>query len=234
MVIRKQVLAVAERLVQQHFPACSLAVLGGSVAKDQATLYSDLDMVIYDNSKQFPFRKTIMASGWVVELFILNSLSYRDIFDAGIHEGNPTLQRIVVEGEIIWADEEGHRIVGEARADLDYGPMPWGDYELEQARYEITEHIHDLQGSVQRCETWFVVNRLSEALCKLALRANGQWIGEGKHLIRNLREFDPEKATTLERALAELYQNDAIGQLIELSLQWLVPYGGPLREGYEE
>lgn len=232
--MRKDALEAAKGLVQQDFPGCSLAVLGGSVTGKHATIYSDLDIVIYDDTQELPFRRTVMASGWVTELFMLNSSSYRELFDAGIHEGNPTLQRIIAEGEVIRADDDGFDILEEARADLAYGPMPWGIYEFDQARYEITEHIQDLKGSTQRCETWFVVNRLNEALCKLILRANNQWTGEGKHLIRNLREFDPEKAAALEAALAELYRNDSMEQLIDLSLQWLEPYGGPLLEGYEE
>lgn len=234
MLVRKDALEAAKCLVEQDFPGCSLAVLGGSVTMDQATLYSDLDIVIYDDNRELPFRRTVMASGWITELFILNSSSYRELFDAGIHAGNPTLQRIIAEGEVILASDDGLDILEEARADLAYGPMPWGSYELDQARYEITEHIQDLKGSAQRCETWFVVSRLSEALCKLMLRANNQWIGEGKHLIRNLKGFDAEKAAALETALAQLYRNDTLEQLIDLSLQWLEPYGGPLLEGYEE
>ncbi|MFB5265919.1 nucleotidyltransferase domain-containing protein [Paenibacillus enshidis] len=232
--MRKEALEAAKCLIQQDFPNCSLAVLGGSVIRDQATPYSDLDIVIYDDSQELPFRRTVTTFGWITELFMLNSSSYRELFDAGIHGGNPTLQRIIAEGEVIRAVDDGLDILEEACADLDYGPMPWGDYELDQARYEITEHIQDLKGSVQLCETWFVVSRLSEALCKLMLRANNQWIGEGKHLIRNLRGFDAEKGAALEAALEELYRNDSMEQLITLGLQWLEPYGGPLLEGFEE
>ncbi|MDP4097259.1 nucleotidyltransferase domain-containing protein [Paenibacillus sp. P96] len=231
--MRKEALEAAKSLVHLDFPDCSLAVLGGSAVRKQVTLYSDLDIVIYDNSKELPFRKTVAAFGWVTELFILNSTSYRELFDAGINEGNPTLQRIIAEGEVIRADEDGLEVLEEARADLAYGPMPWGEYELDHARYEITEHIQDLKGSTQLCETWFVASKLSEALCKLMLRANNQWIGEGKHLIRNLRLFDPEKGTALEAGLEELYRNDSMEQLIALTLQWLEPYGGPLLEGFE-
>ncbi|MFB5762521.1 nucleotidyltransferase domain-containing protein [Paenibacillus medicaginis] len=232
--MRKEALEAAKCLIRKDFPNCSLAVLGGSVIRDQATPYSDLDIVIYDDSQELPFRRTIMTFGWITELFMLNSSSYRELFDVGIHGGNPTLQRIIAEGEVIRAVDDGLDVLEEACADLDYGPMPWGDYELDLARYEITEHIQDLKGSVQICETWFVASRLSEALCRLILRANNQWIGEGKHLIRNLRGFDAEKGAALEAALEELYRNDSIEQLITLSLQWLEPYGGPLLEGFEE
>lgn len=232
--MRKKAIEAAEKLIHSEFPACMLAVLGGSVIKAEANPYSDLDIVILDDETDFPFRKTLKAYGWIIELFILNSNSYREIFDAGIYEANPTLQRILTEGIVIKADAEGKGILEEAREDLSYGPMPWNTHEIDHARYEITEHIEDLKGSVRRGETWFIANKLSVLLCKFVLRVNCRWVGEGKHLFRILTSFAPNIGEQLECALDELYRNNNLTPLMNLSLEIIEPYGGPLLEGFEE
>lgn len=228
----------ARQLILRDYPNCLIAVLGGSAGREEHNEQSDLDIVVIDDSMEDRIedlhRKTIESYGWVVELFFLTTSGYREQFDVGVLAGNPTLQRILAEGKVLWSSPEGDKIREEAQSDLDYGPLPYTSFDIDAARYSITEFMMDLQGSNERVEMWFVAHKLTTLLCEFILRANQQWTGEGKTLYRLLSAFDSSIAEDLENALEMLYVHDDREALLELVPRLLYPYGGPHLIGYEE
>ncbi|MNS34044.1 hypothetical protein D3C72_661660 [compost metagenome] len=224
----------AELFVLDNFPKCSLAILGGSGSRNDHNIHSDLDIVIVDDTTGIACQKTIKAYDWIIECFVLTSSSYRDIFNEGIYAANPSLQRMLNEGQIIKSDEDGVRVIEEARTDLAYGPIPWSLNEIDFHRYVITDLLEDLRGGEPTPELWFIVNRLVVALCEFHLRVNQQWIGEGKHLFRALKSFDPIMAESLDSALQAFYSGMDCDPFEALILRTLGPYGGTLLDGFEQ
>lgn len=224
----------ARKFVDQYYPRCILAVLGGSGSRNDLNPYSDLDLVIIDDTDEEPYRKTTRAYGWIMECFIITRATYRYFFDEGINSANPSLQRMMTEGIQLRCQETGLELLEEARTDLEYGPMPWSSSEVDLARYRITETIEDLKGSNERCELWFTANKLVQLICEFHLRVNRQWIGEGKHLYRLLKSYDPRIAQELESALSLFYDKNNSEAFIALCLNTIAPYGGPLLDGFEQ
>lgn len=224
----------AELFVHNNFPKCSLAVLGGSSSRNDTNAHSDLDIVILDDTTEIAYHKTIKAYDWIIECFVLTSSSYRDIFNEGIYAANPSLQRMLNEGHIIRCEEDGLRVIEEAQTDLDFGPMPWSLNEINLQRYVITDLLEDLRGGEPTTELWFIVNRLVVALCEFHLRVHQQWIGEGKHLFRALKSFDPNIAESLDSALQAFYLRMNCDPLEALILRTLGPYGGTILDGFEQ
>lgn len=233
--MRKKPVEVAERLVHRDYPDCLLAVLGGSASRGEHTEFSDLDIVIVDDQVTDSYeRNTVEFENWIVELFFLNSMGFREIFDAGVEVSNPTLQKILAEGIILRSTPEGLEVREEARQDLEYGPMPWSSFDIERQRYIITEYMMDLKGASAYMDVWFTANRLSTILCEFVLRSNNRWIGEGKTLYRLLALFDGQKAAELEEALERLYRHNQKDRLLSLAARWIEPFGGPFLTGYVE
>jgi hypothetical protein len=223
----------AVRFVNEHFPNCMLAVLGGSASTSDYNDDSDLDIVIVKRDEHDFFRKILTAYDWTIECIVITSDNYRELFDEGIHRANPGLQRMISDGMIILADEEGLAIREEARSDLAYGPMPWSSYEVEYARYMISDFTMDLSGARNACERWFIVNRIVQLISELILRSQSRWVGEGKHLYRALSDCSPELTAQLESSLKSLYTENDAGEFIGFCKKVLEPYGGLGTEGYE-
>jgi len=223
----------AGRFIDRFYPDCLLAVLGGSSGSKKETDFSDLDIVIVDDSAQGPYRATSKADDWIIECFVLTSSSYRDLFDEGIHAANPSLQRMLHEGIPIKCSEAGQGVIQEARSDLLYGPMPWSPSERDAQRYFISDFLEDIKAGGSFAESWFIVSRLVTALCEFKLRANQQWIAEGKHLFREVKKFDPPFANKLEASLQAFCLEANCEGLTNLILETLEPYGGLLLEGFE-
>jgi len=224
----------AAAFVASAHPDCLLAVLGGSAGRSaSAAPGSDLDVVVVERAEPDAFRRVTTAFGWVVEVFRLSPSTYRDAFDEGIAAANPSLQRMLAEGTVIRSSAVGDRIVEEAKADLAFGPMPWSDAEIDYARYMIANYLDDVVGALSRAERWFAAIRLIESIAEFALRANGRWSGDGKHLHQQLAAFSPAAAKGLEEAIEALFGKDDDAPLVDLCLRTLEPFGGPLTIGYE-
>lgn len=224
----------AERIIEDYYPGCLLAVLGGSAGRGEFNDYSDLDIAVLERDGEELQRKTIEACGWVVELFLLPVGVYRTYFDQGIMAGNPTLQRIIAEGKVIRRTPEGDEVLREAQSDLRYGPLPLASSDIDAYRYMITEYISDLRSVRPGAELWFTVQKITTLLSEFVLRVHNQWTGEGKALFRQLSAFDPDFSQRLEQALEAIYHQEKPGLLIDLCADMLNPYGGFLLVGYEE
>ena len=64
-------------IITSHFPNCDVALLGGSVARGEATKTSDLDIVIIDPSLSSCYRESFYSNGWPVEVFVHNFETYK-------------------------------------------------------------------------------------------------------------------------------------------------------------
>lgn len=224
----------AERFIAVHFPACEAAILAGSVVQGGSTDTSDLDIVIIDESVPGPFRRTYKAFGWVIEAFVLTEETYRYFFDQAIESAIPSLLRMCAEGVALRGHEAACGLADEARRDLLAGPPAWSRQELDRARYEIGEALHDLLGTDHRGEGIFIAGKLAEGLAAFALRTGGQWLGDGKWMYRGLERFNPGLSRELLEALNAYYKLDRKEPLAMYTLSLLEPYGGILTEGYSE
>ncbi|MEK8132181.1 nucleotidyltransferase domain-containing protein [Paenibacillus filicis] len=224
----------AARFIETYFPHCEGAVWAGSAAHGEATEDSDVDLVIFDEAQETPFRRTYRDFGWVIEAFVLNRESYRYFFDVAIDSAVPSLLRMCAFGIPLCGQSEIRSILEEARQDFTAGPPAWGTYELTRARYELSELAADLSGARDRQEGWFVAAELAQRLAVFKLRVNRCWIGEGKWLIRELTEYDPAAGRGLVAALEAYYLQHNCVELLTLTDAWLAPYGGRLDEGYFE
>jgi len=231
--MRPSPIEAAARYVAAEHPGCLLAVLGGSAGRGEHGPDSDLDLVIVERGESGRFRKVSAFSGWVIDSFILSLSGYRELFDAGLREANPSLQRMIAEGTVIRRTARGMRIVEEARADLAFGPLPWSSDEIDEARNRLSETMADLARSPSREERLFIAGRLALLAAEFHLRTSRRWIGEGKHLYRSLRECSPERAAALGAALEALCARGDPSPLLAECRSILEPFGGELIVGYE-
>lgn len=147
---------------------------------------------------------------------------------------NPTLQRITAEGKVLHLLPEGEEVRAEARHDLNYGPMPLMQADIDEYRYMITEYVQDLKNPKRDGEKWFTVQKIMTVLCEFVLRVNREWTGEGKMLFRLFHRFSTALGDQLEVSLSAMYRQDDPSLLLAFTEQVLSPFGGILLVGYEE
>jgi hypothetical protein len=223
----------AQHFVEQAFPTCDAAFLGGSVMRGEATATSDLDMVIVTRETQIAYRQSLYAFGWPVEAFVHTPVSYRAFFTSDVQRRRPSLPRMCAEG-IILIDRDGNaqRIKQEAQVLLDQGPEPLSAAEVTQLRYQLTDNLDDFAGSVRPGESFFIAATVAELATELILGHHRQWIGKGKWVPRALHAFDAQLAQRLTDALESFSQREEKDRLLVFAQDALELVGGRLFDGY--
>jgi hypothetical protein len=222
----------AQAFVDERFPECSVAVVGGSVFRGARTPTSDLDIVIVTDREDAPFRASYLERGWPVEAFIHTERSFWWFVEREVERRRPTLTQIWVEGVVLRDTAAlAGRIRAEAAAILQRGPAPLTDDEVTGFRYRITDALDDLIGSSDEGERLLIASDLAAAATELILLSRGRWIGRGKWVIRALRQVDTGLAEALERSLLANAAGDR-EPLTHFAEEALRPHGGRLFEGY--
>lgn len=222
----------AKRFVHTRFPCCDAAFLAGSSVTGRLNPGSDLDILIIDKTQETPFKFNTSRFGWIIEAFVMTPETVDSFFEEAQKTGIPTLIRMCAEGKLIKDEGIAESVREKARRLLPIGPMEWTFAELDQARYDITECLEDLEGAERHEEHLFTVNQLVSHLQHFILRSNGRWIGEGKWALRSLEAFDQSLSSEFIQVLDGFYKHGENAPLIAFSDRILAPFGGRLREGW--
>lgn len=225
---------IVKSIANELLADCDVVLFSGSFAKLEHNFNSDIDVVAFSKSVEEPFRQVISSAGWPVELFVFPAASYRKLLEINISKGVPTLMRMIAEGKIIVDNGSAAKLKQEAAQALASGPREWTLDEMNAYRFQMTEHIHDLEGTDQQEEAQFIAVHLLTLCCHFWLRVNRKWIGEGKWLKRELERENPPLYHRGVKGLQTVFQTGESKPLIDWADRIMLPYGGRLYEGYME
>jgi len=229
---RLSALETAQKFVNERFPDCDAALLAGSVTRGEATVTSDLDIVIFHKDIASPRRESLIAYGWPIEVFVHNLQSYKLFFESDIKRARPSLPRMVSEGKVIRESDFVREIIDEAKRIIELGPEELTEKEIELKRYFITDTLDDFIGSDNKAEEIFIAGTLAEQLQEFVLRANKRWVGKSKWVVRELNHYDPVFTEQFVEAFSHYYSTGNKNMVIELAEQILEPFGGRLFDGF--
>ena len=227
---RPQPLHVAGIVVDTEVPERAIALLAGSFVRGDATPRSDLDIVVVGAGPAY--RESLIAQGYPVELFVHNRRSLEHFFAADIKRLRPSLLRMVAESVVV-RDQHGGAAELQARAQerLLAGPGTMTRAECDARRYAVTDRLDDLEGASDAAERLLIGQTLARGAAELWLLSQGQWLGQGKWLVRMMRLRDPATAEALVAALRRLAEDES-GPLIAFAEAVLRRTGGRLFAGF--
>ncbi|MEM5478058.1 nucleotidyltransferase domain-containing protein [Pacificibacter sp. AS14] len=227
-------LSAANKIRDQFFPTASACLLAGSVVRDEATAYSDLDLVVVFESVENAVRQSFTFEGWPVEAFIHDAQTLEYFFrEVDRPSGVPSLPNMVNEGiEIPDETECGGLLKGLATQILEEGPIPWGQKERENSRYAISDMVEDIREPRNSDELRIVVSNLYAATADHFFRSQNQWSAKGKSIPRRLMSVDPEFYQRFTDAFENAFTKEDTASVIHLCERVLEPDGGFLFQGY--
>ncbi len=223
-----------------RWPDARVAIIGGSIARGEATPTSDIDLLLVFDRVDRAWRDTLKVGPQTVELFGHDPATF-DYFCREIDRpgGRMPLANMVADGLNVLDDAPSSRAAaawlrGHAQRLLDLGPPALTPAVLASRRYEITTLLEDLLDATAPDELLATAVKLYDALAGFALRAAGAWTGTGKHLARRLRAVDPSLAADLVAAMDALGADPAAAKALfdTAARRTLAPHGGLLLEGY--
>lgn len=218
--------ADARALVDELFPQARWAVLAGSVITADRTAGSDLDIVVLlpDDDPQAPHRDSRYFRDWPVELFVHDEQTMAHYLAKELAIRKAHLHRMVARSVALVGDPSAWQ--AECDGVLTKGPAPLTAAERDYARYGLTDLIDDLVHATDAGEKTVIAATAWTATAQNALAFADHWAGNGKWLLRALRDLDRDLA---DRWLAAHDDTDAVAAIAR---EVLDRAGGPLFEGF--
>lgn len=226
-------LDAARAVIAEQFPSAVAAFLGGSALTRFRTATSDLDLVVVLPTLPAPYRQTVRAHGWLVELFVHTRRSLDHFCATDIAARRAPLLDLCASGAVLIShDGVAEAIQSGARQTLAAGPAPLTGEEQERRRYHLTGLLDDLEGCTDPAEIPFIAAEILQKASEFALLGARHWLGTGKWLLRRLAELDPARAHDLVEAHRVTVAEGDRTSLLTVAGEILRRSGGPLREGY--
>jgi hypothetical protein len=230
--VRDEIRQIAQQFIAAHYPESDAVWIGGSAVQGNLTNESDIDLVIMDEAET-PRLQCYHFLGWKIEAFIFTASSLEIQFQTARYRGIPTIIKMCAEGKLIEDQHGAGREFQQAAKELyEQGPELWDEDKINEARYQITDFLSDFRSSEYFEESLYILNKLIDTLTELILRAEGNWIGEGKWLARNLRSYDKDLCEKLVYFTKEYMTSEDKTELIPFIQSILNHYGGELFAGY--
>lgn len=220
------------RVSKERFPGAAAVVLGGSHASGTANSRSDVDIAVIHNEVETAYRESSVVDDKPVEWFVFTERTLPYFFREARRNALPTVLHLLAKGRWLESTNLCERWRSRAALYLKAGPVSWTLDEMNQARYELTELLEDMEASRDRAERLILAQVLGERLLRFYLRAEGGWLGEGKWLWRMLVQHNPDVAARYASAWEQFCQKDQTGALIQLADELLGAYGGRWFHGY--
>ena len=226
-------IAAAERVIEERFDDCRVAFLSRTVLGPRRTPTSDLDIVVVVDGPPAPFRETIRAYGWIVELFVHSSTSLATFYEFDAQTRTCTLARMCADGYVVRDTAGGAQALQrQARAIIDAGPTPLSDEERVKYRYALTDLLDDFRGSADEVETIFIAAQLLAMAGEVHLASERRWTGAGKWLVRHLNDAPGAFADQLAGAFSTFVTSGNRNAMITVTNEILDAAGGALTEGF--
>ncbi len=232
--LRNDPLPTIQKLIKERYPDAKAIFWAGSIAANQGTSASDLDLVIVFEEVSHAYLEAFICDGWPIDAFIhdLDTLRY---FCGKLEasDGKPALINMILQGQEILAQNsvsiEAKVIAAEALAN---GPDAWNQAQIDKERFLITDILDDIKSPKNKEEQIISAVHLFEPLLQFYFRAATKWTASGKSLIRLLKAENPELAeewTTAFEILIQTADSKAVETVVTKILE---PYGGYFWDGF--
>lgn len=225
---------ITNRIQQEKYPKSKVIFLAGSVVRGEATASSDLDLVVVYDKLPNAYRESFIFENWPVEAFVHDPETLEFFFKkVDRPSGVPSLPSMVTEGLVIPETSAFTSDLKKMANDvLLKGPPKWGESEIKNSRYHITDLIEDLKTPRSIQEMYATGTQLYSALANFYFRSQNKWSAGGKSIPRALAKDNAEFSKQYLHSFDELFANKQIDQVLTLAAHILEDYGGYLFEGH--
>lgn len=226
--------AVAQKIFVARYAEADCLFLAGSVMRNEATKYSDLDLVVLYDNLENAYRESFLFCEWPVEAFIHDISTLTSFFESNRQRGRPSLASMVNEGEVIpritALSNQARKM---AKDILAKGPIALDMVAIDRCRYHITDLIDDIREPRSREEGVATGTQLYGAISDFYLRYKNHWSADGKTIPRKLNEVDSIFYRHFIQAFERLFSSGASEDVIALAEHILEPVGGFLFDGFQ-
>jgi predicted nucleotidyltransferase len=227
-------LLTIQKLIKERYENAKAVFWAGSVAANQGTDLSDLDLVIVFESLPNAYREAFIYDSWPIDAFIhdLSTLRYFCGKLEASDDKRALMNMILTDREILKPNEFSSQAKNIAEQALARGPDSWTQAQIDKERFLITDILDDIKSPKNKEEQIISAVHLFEPLLQFYFRAQKKWAASGKSLIRLFKQDNPELAEEWTTAFEILIQTGDASGIESAVTKILAPHGGYLWDGF--
>jgi hypothetical protein len=231
---RNDPLPTIQKLLKERYVNAKAVFWAGSVAANQGTSASDLDLVIVFEEVAHAYREAFIYDGWPIDAFIHDMDTLRYFFEESrTGNGISGLSYMILNGrEVTNPSAFSENVKTLTQEVLNAGPATWNQDQIDKERFLITDVLDDIKNPVGRDEQIASAAWLLEALGQFYFRSQNKWCASGKSIIRYLKNDNPDLATEFTQSFESLFQTGSTVLLELLVKKILESYGGLFWDGF--
>ena len=223
-------LQTIQTLVSERYSSAKAVFWAGSVSEGHGTQTSDLDLVIVFDAVDHAYREAFIYDGWPIDVFVHDPATLEYFYNCvDIPSFVPALPNMIAHGILIAQDSEfGINLQKQAISLLESKPQ-LDNNALLNRRFHITDSLDDLKGSKNTHEFIAIKYNLYQQLAEFYLLSNGNFIGSGKQLARQLEKVNSIVADDFYN----VFSKDDVEAIEAFTIHILEPFGGLLWDGFK-
>lgn len=222
---------ITNQILQEKYSGAEFAFLAGSFIRDEATRFSDLDIVVIFRDLPNAFRESFYFQNFPIETFVHDAETLNYFFEEDAKSGIPSLPQMVSEGIVVPKKTDLSEELKKLAEEILQNPLKFSAEKLNQLRYQITGLIDDLREPRSKEELIGTATELYNVLADFYFRANGFWSAQNKSVPRVLQKTNPELKNEFCKSFEELFATEKTEKVIKLTEKILEPHGGFLFDG---
>jgi hypothetical protein len=233
--MKKNPLQTIKKLIKERYRGAKAVFWAGSVAQNQGTESSDLDLVLVFESLPHAYREAFLYDGWPIDAFIHDPDTLRYFIGKLERDnGRPSLIQMILNGhEVLGQNDFGKDIKLMAQETLLSGPDEWSQTQIDRERFLLTDILDDIRFPNNRDEQITSAVHLFEPLIQFYFRAQKKWAASGKSLMRCLKMDNPDLALEFNQSFERLFSTGDASGIESVIQKILSPYGGLLWDGFK-
>ena len=220
-----------KQILHEKYSDAKFAFLAGSYVRDEATAFSDLDIVVIFEDLPNAYRESFYFENFPIETFVHDAETLNYFFEQDAERGIPSLPQMVSESVVVPEETKLSNELKNLANKILQNPPKISKQKLDQMRYGITDLINDLRDPRSKEELTATATELYNALADFYFRANGLWSAKNKGVPRVLRKNNPKLCVEYCESFEELFAEGNQQKVIKLTEKILEPHGGFLFEG---
>ena len=204
-------------------------MLTGSWADGKNNEESDVDIMVFTDAFDYARLESFEYERLQIQLVMLPLSRVGELLWLDYASLNGTYLDMIAKG-LIMKDPDQYLtpLQTAVRKIMSMGPPDLPYNILKSKKTKLQHHSSDLLAvTPENYEQFLFVFMETSILCsELQLQMNGQWCSRGKHLLRELKSFDPAFVDRIMAANKQFYQEKRVDLLLEIAEQLLKKMGG--------
>tara|TARA_R110002096_G_scaffold429949_1_gene643328 strand:- start:8389 stop:10038 length:1650 start_codon:yes stop_codon:yes gene_type:complete len=229
MNLNKEIVKKINSFLNDYYSNQHACLISGSYVDRKNNEYSDIDVCVFTKDRNTVFNETLPYKDLKIQAIIIPVQNVQEILWVDYITGKGSIINMISKGVIIFDNCNFLKyLIPHTKSLEETGGRPLSDSEIYMLRVKITSLLFDVMGGNNLDELLYSINSIVDLISELKLKATGNWCGNGKHRMRQIKVLDNEFQKKLINSIEDIYVKKSKDSFVHLIKNSLKDYGGLL------